>query len=457
MNKQRYLTALIILSIVLITGLSPSDTIQDQQDTLRIEITRSSLRIPIAIPDLISAGVGSAYNAAARQIADVVREDLRKVSIFNLADNLVYRQIGQHSHSDVTKIPFDQYARYKMDAVFLGRVVPAPRTPGDQSSVVKLRVESRLFSVRDKSTLFSKAFTGTTEQIRLVGHFISSNILYHFTGDFGIFRTKIFYASTRDLGDGTQNSEIWRMDYDGYNQSRLTYSNSLKLFPDVGPPGSGLVYTSFINANADVYHLRPQGGDAKAIFSSAAADMTPAISNDGNRVVFASSVANGNTDIYVSNIDGSNRKRLTTHRGIDTNPTWSPDGRRVAFTSDRTGTVQIYIMNVDGSNQQRITFEGRYNDSANWSPNGRYIAYAARRTGSRTFDIKIHDLTTNQTYYVTRDVENDESPCFSPDGQSLAFTSDRSGRYQIYTISIDGRNMKQLTTIGVNKHPSWSQ
>jgi TolB protein len=425
---------------------------QDQEDTLRIEIVRSNLRIPIAIPNLESTG-GGEYREAAREIAEIVRDDLRTLGMFNLADDIVYSQIGSHSHTDIELIPFDRYTTFKVDAVLLGKVMPA----GSDSGVDKMRVESRLFSVRDKSTLFGKGITGTNAQIRQIAHAISSNILYHFTGNFGIFRSKVYYSSTRELGDNTQNSEIWSMDYDGQNQRRLTYSESLKLFPSVGPPGTGLAYTSFINHNADVYLLRAQGGDAQVVFSSPAADLTPAISPDGTKIAFASSVIEGNTDVYVCNLDGSNRRRLTTHRAIDSSPCWSPDGRRIAFTSGRTGSVQIYIMNADGSNQRRITYEGRYNDGADWSPDGRYIAYASRRSGSLTFDIKIHDLTTNQTYYVTRDVENDENPSFSPDGTSIVFASDRSGNYQIWTVDIDGRNMRQLTNIGVNKHPSWSK
>jgi TolB protein len=425
---------------------------QDQEDTLRIEIVRSNLRIPIAIPTLEYTS-GGVYREAAREIAEIVRNDLKTLDMFNLADSIVYTQIGSHSHTDIEQIPFDRYTTFKVDAVLLGKVMPA----GSDGGVDKMRVESRLFSVRDKSTLFGKGITGTDSQIRQIAHAISSNIVYHFTGSFSIFRSKIYYSSTRELADNTQNSEIWSMDYDGQNQRRLTYSESLKLFPSVGPPGSGLVYTSFINHNADVYLLRAQGGDAQVVFSSPAADLTPAISPDGTKVAFASSVIEGNTDIYVCNLDGSNRRRLTTHRAIDSGPCWSPDGRRIAFTSGRTGSVQIYIMNADGSNQRRITYEGRYNDGADWSPDGRYIAYASRRSGSLTFDVRIHDLTTNQTYYVTRDVDNDENPSFSPDGATIVFTSDRSGNYQIWTVDIDGRNMRQLTNIGVNKHPSWSK
>lgn len=437
--------AAVLIAVLAAVSLGFMGPKQDQEDTLRIEIVRSNLRIPIAIPDFESAGIGEPYNSAAREIAQIVREDLRRVEIFNLADQVVYSQIGRHAQ---TAIPWDQYATYKMDALLLGRVVP------DGGN---LKVEARLFSVRDKSSLYGKRVTGRTDQIRYIAHTISNDILYHFTGSFGIFKTRIVYSSTRDVKNPQTQKEIWIMDWDGHNHRQVTYSDSLKEFPVIGPGDSGIAYTSFINNNADVYHLSLTGGPAQKVFASRTADMAPAISPDGTRIAFTSSVDAGNFDIYVSNLDGSAMQRLTNNRAIDSSPCWSPDGRRIAFTSNRTGTVQIYTMNADGSSQERITFEGTYNDGADWSPDGRYIAYASRRDRSLTFDIKIHDLTTNQTYWVTRDVANDENPCFSPDGRSIAFQSDRTGTYQVFSIDIDGRNMRQLTTIGINKHPSWSR
>lgn len=436
---------LLLIVLIVYVALSPEMLSAQDDDTIRLEVTRGNLNIQLAIPPFITEGVGQQYRDAAEEITRIVRDDLLREGIFLLADELVYQQIGNHTERN---IPFDQYANFKMDAIALGKVQADPRG---------FRVEARLLSVQDKSSIFAKAYFANDDQVRLVAHKIAANILYHFTGQFGIYESKIIFASNRELSDPNYNSEIWIMDWDGADQKRITYSASLKQFPTWGPGESGIVYTSFINNNADIYHLKLTEGTAVKVFSSRGADFAPVLSPDGTKVAFSSSGDGYNTDIYVCNVDGSNVQRLTNHRSIDSSPAWSPDGKRIAFTSGRTGTVQVYTMNSDGSNQQRITYEGRYNDGADWSPDGRYIAYSARRDGSKTFDIKIHDLVTNQTYYVTRDVENDENPAFSPDGKSIAFASDRSGQYQIYTIDVDGRNMRQLTFAGINKHPSWSK
>lgn len=439
LKNPLYFAVAILLSFVAIPSLGQDD------DGLRLEIVRGNVSIPLAVPDFAADGLGQKLREAAEEITTIVRNDLLREGIFRMADDVVYQQIGRHTESN---IPFDAYSQFKIDALALGKVQPDPKG---------FRVEARLLSVRDKSSIFGKAYYVGESQIRLVAHKIASQIMYHFTGQFGIFESKIIFASNRELTDPHYNSEIWIMDWDGANQKRITYSASLKQFPTFGAGESGIVYTSFINNNADIYHLKLTEGSALKLFSSKGADYAPALSPDGSKVAFASSGEGYNTDIYVCNVDGSNVRRLTSHSNIDSSPCWSPDGKRIAFTSGRTGSVQIYTMNADGSNQQRITFEGRYNDGADWSPDGRYIAYSARRQGSKTFDIKVHDLVTNQTYYITRDVENDENPSFSPDGKSIAFASDRNGQYQIYTIDIDGRNMRQLTFAGINKHPSWSK
>jgi Tol biopolymer transport system component len=51
---------------------------------------------------------------------------------------------------------------------------------------------------------------------------------------------------------------------------------------------------------------------------------------------------------------------------------------------------------------------------------------------------------------------SNESPAFSPNGRHLAFMSDRSGKFQIYTMTRDGRDLRQITRTGTNTLPSWS-
>ncbi len=82
------------------------------------------------------------------------------------------------------------------------------------------------------------------------------------------------------------------------------------------------------------------------------------------------------------------------------------------------------------------------------------IAFASR-TGAR-FDIKILDVTTRQVKQLTFGEGSNESPVFSPNGRHLAFMSDRTGKFQIWTMTRDGRDVRQITRTGTNSLPSWS-
>jgi TolB protein len=139
----------------------------------------------------------------------------------------------------------------------------------------------------------------------------------------------------------------------------------------------------------------------------------------------------------------------------DATPTWSPTGTQIAFTSDRGGTPQVYIVNVDGTGLNRISTEG-YCDRATWSPAPlNEIAYTSRAGGG--YEIRIFDFNTRTSRAITDGIGSNESPAFAPSGRHLAFVSDRSGRPQIYTIARDGTNLRQITKVGSNKFPNWSQ
>ena len=115
---------------------------------------------------------------------------------------------------------------------------------------------------------------------------------------------------------------------------------------------------------------------------------------------------------------------------------------------------QIYLVGVDGTGLRRIPFES-YCDRPTWSPAPfNEIAYSSK-TGPG-HDIKIFELSTREVRQITFGIGSNESPSYSPNGRHLAFTSNRSGEKQIYTIARDGRNLRRITRLGNNEMPNWS-
>ena len=98
----------------------------------------------------------------------------------------------------------------------------------------------------------------------------------------------------------------------------------------------------------------------------------------------------------------------------------------------------------------------KFADRATWGPAPyNEIAYASR--SGPGFDIKVFDLSTGETRPLTYGEGSNESPTYSANGRHIAFTSTRKGNAQIFTMTRDGRDVRQITTTGNNTTPSWSK
>jgi TolB protein len=157
------------------------------------------------------------------------------------------------------------------------------------------------------------------------------------------------------------------------------------------------------------------------------------------------------------NADGSNPVRLTNHELIDTSPTWSPSGSHIAFISDRAGGPQLYVIGADGTDLQKLTSGGKA-DRPTWSP-APYNEIAYSWQVGAGFEIMIMNFQTRDTVQLTglkNGEGSNESPAFSPNGRHIAFTSTRAGKEQIFTMTRDGRDVRQLTRQGNNRQANWS-
>jgi Tol biopolymer transport system component len=134
-------------------------------------------------------------------------------------------------------------------------------------------------------------------------------------------------------------------------------------------------------------------------------------------------------------------------------PDWSPDGSRIAFHSNRSGDFGIWVMNADGSGQTRLTGRDGFGDFyPSWSPDGRRIVYShcAEPFGMGIFfDCKIvamnaagggSEVLLGSGHWVNAHAQ------FSPDGQSIAFGSDRGGlQSAIWVMKADGSSPRRIT------------
>ena len=91
----------------------------------------------------------------------------------------------------------------------------------------------------------------------------------------------------------------------------------------------------------------------------------------------------------------------------------------------------------------------------NWSPDGTQLVFAAKPTGD-VFQIYVVNLDGTGLTKLTDTTTNEMSPAYSPDGQSIAFISNRTGNNNVFMMAADGSNQTQVTdTTDDNKEPAW--
>lgn len=424
-----------VLNIITFLALTSFFTkIVDSQEEVIIKIREGVSLIPVAIPEFVIKDKNSVTYDCAKIIHRTLWEDLEFSRVFSLVPRDLYPQIPSSG-----KINPTDWKDLQANIIITGEI----ESPAEG----RISFTFKAWDAKSGRYIFGKSYGGKAEEARAIAHRAADQMMINF-GEKPLFTSKIVFVSDRD-----GNMEIYMMDWDGYNQIRLTFNNVIDTLPSISPDKKIIAYTSYRKLNPDLYLYNIIEGKNIAFFSGGtnySADFSP----DGKKIAFVST-KDGNAEIYVANVDGTNIRRITFNPAIDTSPSWSPSGREIAFTSDRSGSPQIYIMDSDGANVRRISFEGTYNDSPAWSPDGDRIAYVSRINNS--FDIYVYNLRNNTVTKLTEEAGRNENPSWSPDGRHIVFASNRTGSYQIYIVDYDGLNLRRLTNSGNNKMPKWSK
>lgn len=407
-------------------------------------------RIPLAIPPAI-APIDPVFQAqTADRFDKTLASDLGFLPNFILADSSLF---PKGARPPATKEQGDAWSA--AGAQFLVDTQVQPN--GEQVTVT-----AQLYDVRTLKPVLSKRYQAGSKSIRVIAHYLANDIVRQFFGQPGPFMTSIVFTSDRDSRtpkDGRVVKEVYMMDFDGENQTRLTYQSSLSMAPDITRDGSKIFFQSFYSRAPGsiapgIFSIGREGGQPKQVPLSTGLNASPSISPDGKSVVFAGSIK-GNPEIFSVNLDGGNLKRLTESASIDSTPRWAPNGREIAFTSNRQGSPQIYLMDSEGANVRRVTMAGNWNDEAAFSPKGDKLAFSCRNEGD--FQICVTDMASGRTFQISNGGGSHENPTWSPDGSRIAWQMRKNGSTQIVSANIDGSGLKTLTSLGNNYSPVWSK
>ena len=274
--------------------------------------------------------------------------------------------------------------------------------------------------------------------------------------------------------DQSGNPDIWLLDLLTGASIQLTNDPAADRSPAWLPDGSGVLFVSERDGEPAIWKTARLGGPAVRVVAHAE---DPAVSKDGSRLAFARRDSGGQYRIYVAPLanpelatvlttttaavydhrqpawspDGSRivyhglrdlwvvsttdfrAARLTTDDAADRDPVWSPDGRSVYFSSDRGGARVLWRVAASGGAPVPLSGGHGPERYPSVSADGARLVYS---TSDANADLAIRDLEGGAEQLMGSD-RAEANPIFAPDGRSLVFVSNRTGRYQLWAQPIE--------------------
>jgi Tol biopolymer transport system component len=245
-------------------------------------------------------------------------------------------------------------------------------------------------------------------------------------------------------------------------------AGELNIVPSISPDGRKVAFWTEKNLfSIDLYVADAEtGGNQKRITSNTFAshideyssfESSVAWSPDSRQVAFVA-FSKGQNKIIIAGTDNGKITREIAVPGVPavSNPTWSPDGNTIVVTGLVEGQSDLYSYNLSNGSVKQLTND-RYADlMPSFSNDGKWIAFTTDRksVGSNTVQ---HSFSHNVALLDVRsgsitpidifDGANNMNPVFSPDNRTIYFISNRDGFRNLYSYSLDTKELQQLTNL----------
>jgi hypothetical protein len=185
----------------------------------------------------------------------------------------------------------------------------------------------------------------------------------------------------------------------------------------------------------------------------------PAISPDEKAVAFRR-IASGGSDLWVRDLSRGTETRFTSDASTNVAPFWSPKGDRIVFASNRTGgAINLYQKSTNGSGQdESLLPNSLFDRTSQWSRDGLYIVYFELDPKNK-YDLWVLPASggpaDRKPIPFLRTEFSELFGQLSPDSHWMAFTSDRSGRREVYVRPFPPSEGEWTISIAGGQAPRW--
>ncbi len=227
------------------------------------------------------------------------------------------------------------------------------------------------------------------------------------------------------------------------------------------------VWQAVWSQTGTLVHLPPGQAQGQLVWVDRSGNATPALrtprqysdprlSPDGRRV--AAHLQDEENDVWVGELTRGTLTRLTLDRLEDETPVWSPDGRHVAYAASRAGLIRgVYRRAADGSGLEELVWKSaEHTHVIEWSPDARALVIHSLHptTGS---NLLLLDLASRDARPLMQSRFNERYGPLSPNGKWIAYSSDESGREEIYVQPFPALDARMQISTDGGTQPIWSR
>lgn len=254
-------------------------------------------------------------------------------------------------------------------------------------------------------------------------------------------------------GGNEDDTEIYTIYPDGSNLRRLTTNNADDQGAVISPDRTKIAFktnrddcnaSGSCGGNYNIYVMNSDGTNPTRLTNDPAHDQGPSWSPDGSQIAFGSQRSNG-FHIYIMNANGSNQTKITQSGTRNRTPNWHPTQNKIAYTCegpDLPGgelNTDLCVINTNGTGMQKILGGNTKDSVPSWSPDGSKILY---KRGENTLRIMNADTTNDRQV-----INNGKGGDWSPDGLKIIFDAklgnDTSSQMYIANVT-DGSNSTRV-------------
>jgi serine/threonine protein kinase len=177
----------------------------------------------------------------------------------------------------------------------------------------------------------------------------------------------------------------------------------------------------------------------------------PRFSPNGERVAY-----NINEKIWIHDVVRDIQTPLTFVGSLNRFPSWTPDNKMVTFQSYRSGFYNIYRKRADGIGEAELLISGaNIQSGGSWSNDGTLFAFYEIHPNTQR-DIWVYNTRDGSTTSFLNTPDDESTPAISPDGKWIAYTSNRTGQYEIYISPYPGPGGEERISTQGGDHAVWA-